>query len=97
MAGYGLFETLGIPLKRGRLLDETDRPSTPLAVVIDEMMAERYWPGEDPLGRKIRFARTDGPWHTIVGIVGNARLDGLNKQYPTFYFSYEQTATWADF
>jgi putative ABC transport system permease protein len=97
MSSKGLFETLGIPLKRGRLLEDTDQPGAPLAVVIDETMAERYWPGEDPIGQKIRFARTDGPWHTIVGIVGNARFDGLNKQYPTHYFSYEQTASWADF
>jgi predicted permease len=97
MSGCGLFETLGIPLKRGRLLDETDRPGAPLAVVIDTTMAERYWPGQDPIGQKIRFARTDGPWHTIVGIVGNARFDGLNKQYPTYYHAFEQTAARADF
>jgi predicted permease len=97
MSGNGLFATLGMPLKRGRLLDETDRPGAPLAVVIDETMAARYWPGEDPIGQKIRFARTDGPWHTIVGIVGNVRFDRLKKQYPTYYFAYEQTASWADF
>jgi putative ABC transport system permease protein len=97
MVGRGSFETLQIPLVSGRLLDETDRPGAPLAVVIDEDMARTYWPGEDPIGARIRFARTDGPWHTVVGIVGNARFDGLNKKHPTFYYDQVQTAAWADF
>lgn len=97
ISSRGLFETLGIPLIRGRLLDETDRTGAPLAVVIDETMAERYWPGEDPIGKKIRFGLSDGPWQTIVGIVGNARFDHLNQQHPTHYPAFEQTASWADF
>ncbi len=96
MVGRGSFETLQIPLVSGRLLDETDRPGTPLTVVIDEDMARMYWPGENPIGAKIRFGRTDGPWHTIVGIVGNARFDGLNKKHPTYYFDQVQAAAWMD-
>ncbi len=91
------FETFGIPLRRGRLLNEADRAGGQLTVVIDEEMARTYWPGEDPLGKKIRFARSDGPWHTIVGIVGNVKFDGLRIECPTYYHNHAQTATWADF
>jgi len=97
MVSPGAFATLGIPLRRGRLLDETDRVDTPLAVVIDEEMARRYWPGRDPIGRRIRFAATDGPWHTIVGVVGNARFDALDKVVPTFYFAQRQAVGWMAF
>ncbi|NIM48562.1 MAG: hypothetical protein GTO22_04770, partial [Gemmatimonadales bacterium] len=52
-------------------------------------LARQYWPGEDPIGKQIRFAATDGPWHTVVGVVGNVRYDGLGEENPTFYFAYE--------
>ena len=78
------------------MLDETDRVDTPLAVVIDEEMARRYWPGRDPIGGRIRFARTDGPWHTIVGIVGSARFDAIDKVVPTYYFSQQQALGWME-
>jgi predicted permease len=96
MAGPGLFETLEIPLRRGRFLDETDRLDTPYATVIDEDMARMYWPGDDPLGKRFRFGRTDGPWHEIVGIAGNVRFDNLNESHPTFYHAQQQTVAWAD-
>ncbi len=97
VAGQGLFDTMGIPLIRGRLLDATDRAGTQPVVVIDERMAERYWPGEDPLDQQIWFARTDGPRHTIVGIVGNAKFDGIDIASPTYYHPYEQLVDWAEF
>jgi putative ABC transport system permease protein len=96
-AGQELFQTMGIPLVRGRLLDATDRAGMPHVVVIDERMAERYWPGEDPIGQQIWFARTDGPRHTIVGIVGNVKFDGIDGAYPTYYHPYEQLVDWAPF
>lgn len=96
-AGSGLFETMGIPLIRGRLLDAADRAGTPLVVVIDERMANMYWPGEDPIGQQVWFAQTDGPRHTIVGIVGNAKFDRIDAAYPTYYHPYEQLVDWAPF
>jgi predicted permease len=95
-AGNGLFAALRIPLIRGRLLDERDQVGSLHTVVIDQEMANRYWPGEDPLGQRIRFGRTDGPMHTIVGIVGDVRFDGLHTKYPTFYHPYEQLPGWAE-
>jgi putative ABC transport system permease protein len=96
MVGEAAFETLGIRLQRGRLLNQTDRADGQLSVVIDEQMARIYWPGEDPIGQKIRFGRTDGPWHAIVGIVDNVKIDGLHIECPSFYHYHQQTATWGD-
>ena len=76
----GYFETMAIPLLRGRLLDAGDAAGKPLVAVIDEVMARTWWPGEDPLGRRFRRAtnarrRDDpaNPWYTVVGIVGTVR------------------------
>ncbi|UCC71643.1 MAG: ABC transporter permease [Gemmatimonadota bacterium] len=87
--GPGAIETIGIPLRRGRLPDERDRAGATPVVVVDERLARQYWPGEDAIGKRIRFAATDGPWHTVVGVVGNVRYDGLERENPTFYFAYE--------
>jgi putative ABC transport system permease protein len=88
--GDGLLETLGIPLISGRLPDENAAADAPPEVVIGERMANRYWPGQDPIGEQIRFTATDGPWHTVVGIVGDVQYDGLGTENPTFYYAYEQ-------
>lgn len=71
----GYFQTMGIPLVRGRDIADTDVRSAPHVVVINETMARRYWPGEDPIGQRITNdnrhpEKTD--WFTIVGIVRDA-------------------------
>ena len=66
------FATMEIPLRRGRLF--ADREADP-SLVINETMAKRHWPGEDPLGRRIRFDR-DGPWFSIVGVVADVQVRG---------------------
>ena len=91
------FRTLGIPLKRGRLFDETDHQDGPFVAVIDEAMAARYWPGEDALGKRIRFGRDDAPWHEIVGIVGDVKYDGFTIDAPRFYQYTPQMIAWAEF
>ncbi len=96
-AGAGLFATLGIPLRQGRLLNEADRVGTEHVVVVNEEMARRYWPREDPLGKRIRFANTEGPFHRVVGVVGNVTFEELGAENPTFYHPYEQVADWISF
>ena len=91
------FRTLGIPLIRGRLFDETDHPEGPMVVVIDETMARRYWPGEDALGKRIRFGRDDAPWHEIIGIVGDVKYDGFTIDAPRYYQYTPQMITWSEF
>jgi putative ABC transport system permease protein len=84
------FKTLGIPLKEGRLLAETDRDKAPDVVVINEAAKRQFWPNEDPIGKR---ASGDGGehWVTIVGIVGDVREFGLDHA-PTaeFYASQAQ-------
>lgn len=73
-------ETMKIPLLRGRLFEERDRSDRPKVVVIDETAARRWWPGQDPIGKRISFSdATEEPlWREIVGVVGAVRHDALS-------------------
>jgi putative ABC transport system permease protein len=83
MATPRAFRALGIPLKRGRLLDDGDVPGRPLVAVINETAARLYWPGEDPIGRTIRYRpRETNPSIEIVGIVGDVRSLGASEPAP---------------
>ncbi|MDE3153878.1 MAG: ABC transporter permease [Acidobacteriota bacterium] len=73
----GYFATMGIPLVKGRAFEAQDGPDTLKVAIINTAMARRYWPNADPLGQHIRFG-SDGPWLTIVGIVGSVRFGGLD-------------------
>jgi putative ABC transport system permease protein len=73
------FETMGIPLMRGRLFDGRDTRDAPPVVMINDVMARRLWPDRDPLGERIRVGSgTRNDWATIVGIVGNVRFNALD-------------------
>jgi putative ABC transport system permease protein len=78
LASSDYFETLGIPLLRGRLFDATDGPDTPQAAIISQDVADHVFPAEDPIGRRINTANMDGDeaWMTIVGVVGDVKYDG---------------------
>jgi putative ABC transport system permease protein len=84
------FDTMGIPLRRGRELSNHDVDSAPLVILIDETLAHQYFPNEDPLGQRMRLW---GEWRQVVGIVGQVHHYGLDKQpEPTIYAPYEQMA-----
>jgi len=86
----GYFESLGIPLKRGRWFTPQDRADRPRVAVIDETMARRDWLGEglDPLGQRLRIGKTV---FEIVGVVGEVRSAGLDQRpQPTIYLPYRQ-------
>lgn len=73
-ADAGYFEALDIPLIRGRLFEPSDGPDAPLVVVINETLARRHFPGEDPIGQRIaydRAATSESTWYEIIGIVGD--------------------------
>jgi predicted permease len=74
------FETMGIPLIRGRLFTADDTPDKPRVAIIDQRMADEFWPGQDPIGKRIRNgdARSTAPWITIVGVVGRVKQYGLD-------------------
>jgi putative ABC transport system permease protein len=76
----GYFSAMSVRLVRGRLLTAGDREGTQPVVVINEVMAERYWPGEDAIGRQFHMGTDDKPWLTIVGIVANVRHNAVVEQ-----------------
>src|SRR6185437_4164068 len=88
------FATFGLPLIRGRVFEASDRgQSTPVAVV-SQALAQRYWPGRDPVGSRITFGDpTDSAttWMTVVGVVGDVRQDGaVSPAYPQVYLPLAQ-------
>jgi putative ABC transport system permease protein len=89
----GWFSTMQVPLKRGRLFTDADRDGAPRVLVISEAAATKYWPGEDPIGR--RAAVFQGGFHegaTIIGIVGNVRFGTIDSlPVPDAYISYLQS------
>ena len=81
-ASEGFFGTVGADLVQGRFFSGTDRPGTPPVVVVNRVMAQRLWPGQDPLGRRFKFGPpgADTPWLTVVGVVGDMRRQGLEVE-----------------
>jgi putative ABC transport system permease protein len=89
----GYLPALGVPLIRGRLLDERDAPNAPLTVIINQAMAQMHWPGENPIGARLRIGMTEAgnPLYTVVGIVGDVRQMGLDvPPAPEVYYSFAQ-------
>jgi putative ABC transport system permease protein len=92
----GFFRTMRIPLKKGRYLDERDTKNAPWAIVINESLAERYFPNEDPIGQQLllRFepdqVDEDRP-RQIVGIVADVKHIGIGGMHPLLYTSYLQS------
>jgi putative ABC transport system permease protein len=87
------FRTMEMPLLKGRWLNEQDVAGAPRAVVINEELAHRYSPNEDPIGKQIKLGRygEQNPLYTIVGIVGNVKHRGLDVDFePEFYYPYAQ-------
>ncbi len=86
----GYFSALGIPLLRGRDLEESDDDDSPRVAIVDEAMARAVWPGAEPVGKRLRHP-DDDTWMTVVGVVGNTRGSGLDRApEPGFYISYLQ-------
>jgi putative ABC transport system permease protein len=89
----GYFDTMSIPILRGRGLTEQDTETTPNVVVVSETMARRYWPGEDAVGKRIAAGRIRSPedWIQVVGVVKDVRQFELNAEpRPQMYLTYRQ-------
>src|SRR5262249_20060132 len=96
----GYLETMRIPLRNGRPPNETDKTGAPVAVLINESFAKRKFPGQDPIGQRVRMGpdlgHADRPWATIVGVVGDVKQLSLQvTQDDAFYVPYTQWA-WGD-
>ncbi|MHB8502768.1 MAG: ADOP family duplicated permease [Candidatus Acidiferrales bacterium] len=70
-----------IPLLRGRGFDERDVASSPWVALVNESMVHRFWPAEDPVGKRFRLGDTKGPWRTVVGVVGDVLHRGLDAPH----------------
>jgi putative ABC transport system permease protein len=87
--GDGYFETIGIPIERGRGFIATDNEDAPLVVAISHSMARRYWGDADPIGGRLMF--DENKWRLIVGIVGDIHHQGLDTEpVPEMYLPYSQ-------
>ena len=76
------FQAMGIPLLRGRYFNAQDRAETPPVVIVNETLARRYWPGEDPIGKRVKGFDPRGQhddWVTVVGLVKDTRTGGMEK------------------
>ncbi|MEW6731373.1 MAG: ABC transporter permease [Acidobacteriota bacterium] len=88
-------QTLGVTLIKGRLFNEQDRANSMPVVIVSEELARQAWPGEEPLGKRIRRGRlhqTDFPWLTVVGVVKDIKEDRFNFRMdrPVWYLPYSQ-------
>jgi putative ABC transport system permease protein len=82
---------MGVPLRRGRLFAETDTATSPSVALVDEKLAAQYWPGEDPIGKRVKTGRPQNPWYTIVGVVGHVKHGQLNAESKgALYYLYSQ-------
>ncbi len=92
VGGPEYFRTLDIPLLRGRGLLDSDGENSPGVVVVSEAAARLFWPGQDPIGKRIRFAgdTSAASWRTVVGIAGDIRYRTLRVARPTMYVPWRQ-------
>jgi predicted permease len=75
------FETGGIPLRAGRVFSQYDNADSPPVAIINETMAHRFWPNENPVGKRFRFSESNPPaWITVVGVSGDTHRHGLENQ-----------------
>jgi putative ABC transport system permease protein len=86
------FRALRIPLRRGRVFSGEDRADSPTVIVISEAMAKRFWPGEDPIGRRLTAAFLPDKICQVIGVVGDVKQRGLDFRdpVPAMYLTHEQ-------
>ena len=82
------FQAAGIPMLRGRAFNSADRADSPLVVIVNRALAERYWPGQDPIGKRLHIGvpETPLPWMTVVGKIGDIKQGTAeDSTRPQFY------------
>jgi predicted permease len=96
IAGADFFRTFGVQIVRGRAFSRDDRSNAPLVVIMSESAARMYWPGENPIGKRIRFDGGKGNvvggdgWRTVVGIARDANLREVRHASPMMYLPMSQ-------
>ncbi len=96
----GYFQAMRIPLRRGRLLDEHDVAGAPQAILLSESFAKRKFPGQDPIGQRVRvgpdIGHADRPWGTIVGVVGDVKQASLALNASDAFYTTTTQYSWVD-
>ncbi len=92
IGGQEFFRAFGIPIVRGRGLLDSDREDATKVVVVSEGVARSLWPGEDPLGKRMRRVFDRMSWWTVVGVAGDTRFRQLLEATPTIYVPWRQLA-----
>ena len=93
------FRAMGIVLVRGRFLREADTKPTPTSVIVNQTLARKVWPGENPIGKRIRL-KAEAPWLSVIGVVTDIKNHGSNvATKPEIYFLHtdQPSGLWADF
>ena len=95
----GYMRSMHIPVVRGRDFDDQDVVGRPAAALISQSMAQRFWPGEDPIGKRLTLTFSPDHVREVVGVVGDVKLDGLDQQRPstTLYVPLGQLETSSKF
>ncbi|HTC42185.1 MAG TPA: ABC transporter permease [Candidatus Acidoferrales bacterium] len=82
----GYFETLEIPMLSGRTFKPTDDANTQYVAIVNEAMAKQFWPNTDPIGRQFKMGSDPKHWIQVVGVVKNARFQGLRGNFQSYFF-----------
>lgn len=97
-ATAGYFKAMAIPLRSGRMFSDEDRATSPRVALISESTAAAFFPGQDPVGKRIKAAsfnanqrNIEGVWRTVIGVVGNVRYKGLHEVQLDMYDPPSQT------
>ena len=80
------FETMRIPILRGRSFSDADRSGAPPVVIVNEAFARRYWPNDDPLGKRISADGADGAFREVVGVTRTGKYNTLGEEPRPFYY-----------
>ena len=81
------FKTMRLPFARGRDFSATDSAGAPLVVIVSEVLAQRLWPGRDPIGQRVREADPKQPWRQVVGVVRDAKYGHLTEEPRGAYYA----------
>ena len=90
------FRTMGIPIVKGRAFTDQDKAGSPPVIIVNESMAEKYWPGADPIGKRVRFNAplSKAPWMQVVGVVKDVKHD-LQTPITTDYYLPHAQDSWS--
>jgi predicted permease len=96
VVGRDYFSTVGTPLIRGRDFGLDDRSDTPGVIIINETMAKRFWPGQDPVGRVVHRGDAQGPPLTIIGIASDGKYGSIGESSQSYVYQTlsQRSSSW---